>query len=44
MHSLEGRRGERMSTTMERTFGLALAVAVAAEIVLGIVAEVVLAW
>jgi hypothetical protein len=33
-----------MSKTMERTVGLTLAFAVAAEILLGIASEIVLAW
>lgn len=38
------RRGTRMSTAMERTVGVALAVVVAAEIVLGIAAELLVVW
>ncbi len=33
-----------MSTAMERMVGLGLAIAVAAEIILGLAAEVFLAW
>jgi hypothetical protein len=37
-------RGTQMSTAMERTVGVVIAVVVAAEIVLGIAAELLVVW